>query len=503
MNEIFIIFGDHLFPLHYFEKYKTLQFVSIESYNLCEHYKYHKMRLAFILSASRHKYFELINNGFKVDRILLNDEDRSKNYIERLASYCKKNHITKIHAFEKEDKFFSNDLKRFAEAQEIELIAYRSPAFLNGHADFKTYLQKYKKPFMKNFYEQSRKRFNVLVDKNLKPIGGKWSFDEDNRKKLKKDTFVPEIKIGKVDSITCEVITLINKEFSDHPGSLEEDGSNFIFPVTREDAIKWLDQFLENRFNNFGEFEDALASEYDFLFHSLLSPLINLGLLTPDEVINKSLSYARENNVPLNSLEGLLRQVMGWREFVRGIYHEFSEIQDERNFFNHQRKLSSVWYDGTTGIIPVDNAIKKVTKYGYLHHIERLMVMSNVMLLCEIDPKEVHRWFNEMFVDSMDWVMGPNVYGMGQFSDGGIFATKPYICGSNYLIKMSDYKKGKWSEDMDALYWSFINNNRDFFSKNPRLAMMVNIFDKMSEEKKQSILNLSKIVKERLSFLSP
>ena len=201
----------------------------------------------------------------------------------------------------------------------------------------------------------------------------------------------------------------------------------------------------------------------------------------------------------MNSIEGLIRQIMGWREFIRGIYHNFSEIQENRNFFNHQRKLTSAWYDGTTGIVPVDNAIIKVNKYGYLHHIERLMVMSNVMLLCEVDPKEVHRWFNEMFVDSMDWVMGPNVYGMGQFSDGGIFATKPYICGSNYLIKMSDYKKGQWSDELDALYWSFIDRNRDFFSKNPRLSMMVNLFDKMSEEKKSNILILSELIKERLT----
>jgi deoxyribodipyrimidine photolyase-related protein len=499
MNEIFVIFGDHLFPINYFEPFKSSKFLMIESYSLCEHYKYHKMRLAFILSAGRHKFEELTNAGFNIDRILLNDEARSKNYIDRLSDYCSKNNIKKIHAFEKEDKFFSSDLLKFSKNQNIELILYKSPAFLNGHSDFKSYLEKYKKPFMKVFYEQSRKRFKVLVDKDLNPIGGRWSFDEDNRNKLKKGTIVPEIKINIIDNITKDVILLIIKEFPDHPGFLDVEGANFIFPVTRESALSWLDEFFSTRFKNFGEFEDAIESNYDFLFHSLLSPLINLGILTPSEVINKSLVYAKENNVPINSLEGLIRQIMGWREFIRGIYHHFSEIQDERNFFNHKRKLTSAWYDGTTGIIPVDDAIKKVTKYGYLHHIERLMVMSNVMLLCEVDPKEVHRWFNEMFVDSMDWVMGPNVYGMGRFSDGGIFATKPYICGSNYLIKMSDYKKGQWSEEMDALYWSFIDRNREFFSKNPRLSMMVNLFDKMSEDKKSNILILSELVKERLT----
>lgn len=471
----------------------------IESYSICEHFKYHKMRLAFIMSASRHKYEELTVHGFNVDRILLKDQSRSKSYIDRLADYCKKNKIKKIHAYEKEDKFFSAELLKFSQEKNIEFVLYRSPAFLNSHIEFKSYLEKYKKPFMKVFYEQSRKRFKVLVDKDLNPIGGKWSFDEDNRKKLKKGTTVPPINFYPIDAITKDVIKTVNKEFPDHPGELNEDGSNFIFPVTRKDALLWLEEFFSQRFENFGEFEDAIESHHHFLFHSLLSPLINLGILTPDEVIQKSLVYAKKNDVPLNSLEGLIRQIMGWREFVRGIYHNFSEIQDERNFFKHKGKLTDAWYEGTTGIIPVDNAIKKVNQYGYLHHIERLMVMSNVMLLCEIDPKEVHRWFNEMFVDSMDWVMGPNVYGMGQFSDGGIFATKPYICGSNYLIKMSDYKKGPWSDEMDALYWSFIHQNRDFFMKNPRLSMMVNLFDKMSEDKKKAILALSKKVKKRLT----
>jgi deoxyribodipyrimidine photolyase-related protein len=499
MKEVFIVFGDHLFPLIFFEKFKSHHFLMIESHCLCEHFKYHKMRLTFFLSASRHKFEEMTKNGFKVDRINLNDFARSVTYIDRLKNYCQKNNISKIHCFEKEDKFFSQQLITFAKLNNIELVTHRSPGFLNSHEDFKSYLVKYKRPFMKVFYEQSRKRFKILVDEKLNPSGGKWSFDEDNRSKLKKDSKVPEIKFSKIDIITKEVIDLVNSEFKNHPGELFSDGSNFIFPVSRSEALNWLDQFFIYRFHHFGEFEDAIESNHDFLFHSLLSPLLNIGLLTPDEVIKKSLEFAKKNQIPLNSLEGLIRQIMGWREFVRGIYHNFSEIQDDKNFFAHQRKLTPAWYEGTTGITPVDNAIKKVNRFGYLHHIERLMIMSNVMLLCEIDPKEVHHWFNEMFVDSMDWVMGPNVYGMGQFSDGGIFATKPYICGSNYLIKMSDYKKGPWSEELDALYWSFIDKNRDFFSKNPRLSMMVNLFDKMSEEKKSHIIILSGLVKERLT----
>jgi deoxyribodipyrimidine photolyase-related protein len=179
---------------------------------------------------------------------------------------------------------------------------------------------------------------------------------------------------------------------------------------------------------------------------------------------------------------------MGWREFVRGIYQNFSEVQDSKNFFKHERKLTKNWYEGTTGSPPVDDAIKKALKYGYCHHIERLMILSNIMLLSEIHPEQVHRWFMEMFVDSADWVMGPNVYGMGQFSDGGIFATKPYISGSNYILKMSDYKKGDWCDIWDGLFWRFVGKNSGFLAKNYRMSMMVKTFEKMDATKKKKLM---------------
>ena len=260
--------------------------------------------------------------------------------------------------------------------------------------------------------------------------------------------------------------------------------------MDRQGYLDLLDQFLEKGLSNFGDYQDAISDRSAFLFHSSLSPGMNLGLITPDEVLKKCISYYHQHLGPesLNSLEGFVRQILGWREFVRGIYQSFSEIQEEENFFDHRRRLSAHWYKGTTGVLPLDDAIKKAVKYGYNHHIERLMVISNMMLLCEIDPREVHRWFMEMYVDSSDWVMGPNVYGMGQFSDGGIFATKPYFCGSNYILKMSSYKKGEpWCEIMDGLYWRFIERNKSFMSKNPRLNMMVKTLEKMDGARKSRI----------------
>jgi deoxyribodipyrimidine photolyase-related protein len=216
-------------------------------------------------------------------------------------------------------------------------------------------------------------------------------------------------------------------------------------------------------------------------------------------VAAETLAIAEKQNIPLASLEGFIRQIIGWREFVRGIYQNFSEQQDNSNFWNHQNKLSQAWYTGETGVPQLDLTIQKVIRYGYCHHIERLMVLGNLMLLLEIHPREAHKWFMEMFVDSSDWVMGPNVYGMALFSDGGIFATKPYICGSNYWRKMSKAKPGEWCDGVDGLYWGFIDKNKAFFSKNPRLSMMAKTIDKMDPARKKTIYSAADDLKQRLT----
>ena len=412
--KIFIVFGDQLFPLDYYSKFSNCHFLMIESRDLCTHYKYHKNRLIFFMAAMRHKRDEFRLANFKITHLELNQFDSNISYQQRLLDFCLKNKVTEIHCFEKEDKFFKTNLNTFSQANGIKINFYQSPLFLNSHREFKDYLSRYKKPFMKHFYEDSRKRFKLLVDKNNKPVGGKWSFDEDNRSKLKAGVVVPKMPQLTNDPITTEVIQIIESNFSDHPGeNLTLQPNSFFFPVKRADALLWLQEFLKIRLQNFGLYEDAISSQHDFIFHSLLSPLMNVGLLTPKEVINTTLAYAQKNQPPLNSLEGFIRQIVGWREFVRGIYHNFSEVQEERNFFKHQRKLKPCWYDGNTGIEPLDNSIKKIIKYSYAHHIERLMIISNLMLLCEVDPKEVHRWFNEMFIDSMD-------YGTQCLRDGAI-----------------------------------------------------------------------------------
>ena len=286
---------------------------------------------------------------------------------------------------------------------------------------------------------------------------------------------------------------LITEKFKSHPGSTE----NFILPTERKSALDWLNKFFEERFENFGDYEDAMTKDSNTVFHSFLSPLLNIGLITPQEVVDKALEFAKINKVSLNSLEGFIRQIIGWREFIKGTYDYHEETMVNTNFWSHNRKLTSSWYDGSTGIEPLDHIINEVKINAYTHHIPRLMIISNIMNLSGISPKEIYRWFMEMFVDSSDWVMTPNVFSMGTYSDGGIFATKPYICGSSYFLKMMHFKKGPWCDVMDGLYWRFIDNNKKFFSKNPRLAMMVRVSEKMNQERKTRILKAAdKFIKE-------
>ena len=309
--------------------------------------------------------------------------------------------------FEIEDKVFEREfieLKR----QEVELVEHVSPMFFFTREEFREF-QGDKKTFrMANFYQYGRKKLNILVDEKNKPIGDKWSFDEENRKKLPKDIEIPSLPKFKESKHHLKVKTLIDKHFDDHPGEIKD----IWFPVNRDQAKLNLKAFLEERAENFGVYEDAMVSENNFLFHSTLSPSINIGLISPNEIIEETLSVFKKSNIPLNSTEGFIRQIIGWREFIRGIYQEKSEFQRTQNYWKHKKKLRGSWYKGSTGILPLDDCIKTTMKDGYHHHIPRLMIISNLMNMCEVDPKVIYEWFMEMYIDSSDWVMVPNVYGM-------------------------------------------------------------------------------------------
>ncbi len=478
--KLFIILGNQLFNTKYLTRFKDHIFFMAEDYGLCTFEKHHKLKILLFLSSMRSFKDELKLNNFKVIYKDLT-KDFKLSYEKKLEKTIKENKIKEISFFEIEDKFFEKRILAFGKKNSLKINQVPSPMFLTGRNEFKNYLKKNKRPFMANFYKLVRSKMNLLLNKDGTPKGGKWSFDQENRKKIPNSIKIPEISKVKFTKNTTVLKNFIETQFKSHPGNTDK----FWFPTTRKDANKWLDEFLKERIKLFGDYEDAVSEKSNIVFHSALSPLINLGLITPEEILIKLKKI--ENKVPINSLEGYIRQIIGWREFMRGVYQNYDQRLEKTNFFNHKRKMKQSWYNGTTGLDPLDHAINNAKNYGWSHHIERLMILANIMNLCEINPNQVYKWFMEMFVDSSDWVMAPNVYGMGLFSDGGVFATKPYICGSSYFLKMMYFKKGPWCDVMDGLYWKFIDRHKKFFLKNPRLAMMVRISEKMNKERKSRI----------------
>ena len=483
---LFIILGNHLFPVNEINRYKDSYFFMAEDFELCTYEKHHKHKIIFFLSSMRKYAAELKAKKFNIKYIQLNKKNRKLTYEDKVKDFIKNKKISEIKMFQIEDRFFERRILQFCKKNKISIQFLESPMFLNTRNSFKEYLSNIKKPFMGTYYKHQRIEKNILMEGD-KPIGGKWSFDEENRKKIPENLYLPSLPNFIEDDFIKDVKKIVDDMFSDHPGKT----NNYWLGNSRKDALKALDLFIKNKINNFGDYEDAVKKQSPFLFHSVLSPYLNLGLITPKEIIKKIIDASKAKKIPINSLEGFIRQVIGWREFMRGIYQNYADQLENTNFFNHERKLTDDWYNGTTGIDPIDDAIKDVNKYGYTHHIIRLMHLSNVMTLSQLNPKEIYKWFMEMFIDSSDWVMAPNVFGMGTFSDGGIFSTKPYICGSNYIIKMSNYKKGSWSDIVDGLYWNFIHNNKEVLSKNPRMGMVMISYRKLKEERKDYLLNIA------------
>ncbi len=482
-NQLILILGNQLFPISELKKINSKIVFMAEDYNLCTEYKFHKLKILMFFCSMRAYRDELIKNGFKVCYHSVEDPDFKSLFSEKLINTINREKIGKINYFEIEDHSFDKVIKDFKSKSAIEWVQFPSPMFIYSIEKFNTFTQKSKTLRMGNFYTSIRKELKILLDNNHNPLGGKWSFDDENRKKLPKKLPLPpqpkNILIPGCDEIKKQILLY----FPNHPGSMDK----VWFPVTREDAKTWLTNFLKEKLDKFGPYEDAVDTQNNFLFHSAISPLMNMGLLTPLEVINTTLLFSEQNNIPLNSTEGFIRQIIGWREFIRGIYHTYGETQEKANFWNHNNKLTKNWYDGTTGIPPLDDTIQHCLEYGYTHHIPRLMVVANIMTLSRVHPTEIYKWFMEMFLDSSEWVMVPNVYGMGTFADGGLFSTKPYICGSNYLLKMSNYKKGDWCFILDGLYWSFIEDNLSFFQKNPRLSIMPRALERIDKHRKYSI----------------
>lgn len=435
---------------------------------------FHKKKLV-LHRASMKNYFQEVLNDFNSHYISF---DKSS-----FEEFLGKNpNVEEIVIYDPKDFLLKKRITKFCHQNNINLKIIPNPQFLTPPDFYNEYFEK-RKYFMTPFYIEQRKRFDILV-KNEKPLHDKWTFDNENRLKLPKNLIIPNIKFFGENEYVKEATRYVENNFPDNIG----DSSDFFYPINHKEAIKQLHDFLENRIQDFGPYEDAISSRGDFLFHSNLSSSINLGLITPSEVIKETIDFASNRKTHFPSLEGFIRQIIGWREFMMIIYERDGVTERNSNYFNHHNKISNLFYKNNTGVLPVDNVLNKVTKLAYAHHIERLMILGNFMCLCEIEPNDIYRWFMENFIDAYDWVMVPNVYGMSQYADGGLITTKPYISSSNYIIKMSDYKSSEsWCEIWDGLFWRFLDKNESKLSKNPRIGLLVNQLKKSEIKEKIKI----------------
>jgi deoxyribodipyrimidine photolyase-related protein len=441
----------------------------------------HNQKLVF-LRASMQRYAKevLWPAGYSVEYVEFHQMRETGDIVNKLT------HFDKIEYFDLNDDVLTRRLasaiNNLQHSPEIRIL--ESPNFYLTSKEVDSFFADKQKAQFTPFYQWQRERFNILIDTHTyKPVGGKLTYDSENRKRLPKDHVLPSFQVYGSNEYVNEAKQYIHKYFSENPGSIED----FPWPTSHSEAFEWLDSFLKDRLDNFGPFEDSIDGSAPWIYHSALSPLLNSGLLQPYEVIERALERHAKNPVPIASLEGFVRQILGWREYMRGMYRNRHVQLRTSNTFGHNRRLTADWYNGTTGIPPVDDVIKKTLTRSYAHHIERLMIVGNIMFLCDFHPDEVYRWFMEMYIDAYDWVMVPNVYGMSQYSDGGSMVTKPYVSSSNYILKMSHYEKGDWCDVWDGLYWRFIEKNQDRFKKNPRMSMMVSQLQRMNDNRKRII----------------
>lgn len=454
---------------------KGRRVVLIEEHLFFSQYPFHKKKLILHRASMKSYQTRLLDAGYRVDYVSANDF----NSLEELLRKCKEEGIMVWHGCRVDDYLLNRRLTRYTTKLGLQWKAYPSPMFLNTPEEFLNLNGGTRKYFMASFYQRQRRHLQILVDGMGNPVGGKWSFDEENRKRLAKGVRIPKEMAWPKNPEIEQAINHIDIYYKNNVG----EAKNFDYPITHAQALQQLDDFLENRMTLFGDYEDAIVEKETVLFHSRLTPALNIGLITPNQVLTRLWEHHRQKNFPLNSLEGFVRQVIGWREFMKGVYDNEGVYQRTRNYHEFSRQIPKKFWEGNTGIPPIDSTISKVKQHAYCHHIERLMVLGNLMYLCGFDPDEVYMWFMTFFIDAYDWVMVPNVYGMSQQADGGLITTKPYISGSNYLMKMSNYKRGPWTTVWDGLYWRYIHLNQERLVKNQRMKMMVSLLHKMDAAK--------------------
>ena len=454
--------------------------------------KHHKKKIAFIFSAMRHFAEDLRSKGYQVDYYHLDPKAPLSNFTAAVRHALGAHTVEHIIVTEPGEYRVETELASWAETFGLPVFIRPDTRFLCDHAEFESWSAARKSLRMEYFYRDMRKKYSILMEGD-QPLGGQWNFDSDNRKPPQLSYEVPDTYHNPPDAITEDVLQLVETQFPDHMGTV----NGFHFAVTAKQAKAALAQFIEERLPHFGDFQDAMIQGKPWMYHAHIGLYLNVGLLLPLECITAAEQAYHRKHAPLNAVEGFIRQILGWREFVRGIYWKEMPGYSDVNFFGAKRDLPAFYWNADTKMNCMHQSVTETVENAYAHHIQRLMVLGNFALLTGIDPRQVNDWFLSVYADAFEWVELPNVSGMALFADGGFLASKPYASGGGYINKMSNYckgcsyqvnqKTGPGACPFNYLYWDFLHRNRDKLGKNPRVGMMYKVYDRMSDDKKLAI----------------
>ena len=495
-SRLVLILGDQLSPalsaLEAAERARD-RVLLVEVRDEATYVRHHKKKIAFLFSAMRHFAESLRADGWTVDYIRLDDPGNSGSFTGEVERAIARHRPARILVTEPGEWRVRSAMETWAERFGLPVEILDDDRFLCSRADFATWAAGRKQLRMEFFYRDMRRKTGLLMDGD-QPLGGKWNFDAENRKPAKGALFMPRPQGFEPDTVTSQVLDLVEAQFGDHFGDL----TPFWFAVTAAQAEAALERFLEEALPSFGDFQDAMLEDERFLYHSVLSLYINAGLLDPLAVCRRVEAAYLAGGVPLNAAEGFIRQIIGWREYVRGIYWLNMPDYVERNFLEAKRPLPDFYWTAETDMACLRAAITQTKEEAYAHHIQRLMVTGNFAMLAGVDPKQVHEWYLMVYADAYEWVELPNTLGMSQFADGGLLGSKPYAASGNYINKMSDYcggcrydvkqKTGEHACPFNPLYWDFLVRNEAKLRGNPRLGQVYRTWDRMSDEKRAAYL---------------
>ncbi len=454
--------------------------------------RHHKQKIAFILSAMRHFAEELRAEGIAVDYVRLDNPENRQNFSGELMRAISRHRPDQLHVTEPGEWRVWEMVQNWKEELDCRLSVHPDTRFIVSRAEFSGWARARKEYRMEYFYREMRRKTGLLMEGG-QPTGGRWNFDSENRKALPKGQRFPPRERFEPDVITQEVLSLVGTRFADHFGDLEPFG----WAVTRAGALEALDHFIRDCLPSFGDFQDAMKTGEPFLYHSVLSPYLNAGLLEAREVCERAEAAYQEGSAPLNAVEGFIRQILGWREFVRGLYWEKMPDYAETNYLDAKRPLPWFYWSGETSMNCLRECIADTRRHAYAHHIQRLMVTGNFALLAGINPREIEEWYLVAYADAYEWVELPNVHGMVMHADGGLLGSKPYAASGAYINRMSDYcagcahdpsiKLGPKACPFNYLYWNFLIENERKLSRNPRMGMSYRTLRAMSPNQRRDV----------------